>query len=648
MSRFCGYDKGSDGVSDCKTQCDTACDSALLGNSVCDSGTPHAACLSSECGWDMGDCDLCSLNCDCYAGHYSDLGDGVCQNACSNAECAFDGGDCYTRESPLEVYVSSTASIDGDGSSTAPFSRLYSALTSLWAPNTVIYLLAGRHQWLSNSPSQSHSVVTLPTGFVEIATLLCVHDGNDLPECADLPASVALTLSDVELSVTREVVLRNVNIVGGFSLVPGCDLEACTYCPAATLNLADGKTYNDQGVEVFANEYAPQSLCDFYQDSYLFLIEPAGSLTLDNVLFADIRYQHKALILNECGDLTLHNVTFTNVMARRSGLAGGVIQTVANPSFEPYSCGTFRYSKGLVELVNNGYEYSTSSYYSGFLWLAATEVINITQVLFQFNYMMVGKQQQVYGSALMYFTRFRQLHISNCTFMYNIADTGAAFYVYSGLDFPLVVENGQAVEQSLDHILIEDCLFLNNTGRKGSVVYLQFLKDHQNVMIRNCQFINNFATEVGVLDIINGFLIDRYTVGETIEVLIDGSTAEVFIPPIRTEISSVSFVSNYAPYVAYLKNIANLRLTDCLFFDDGNSLQGFSYSQYVMEPYLLSPRTYPDFLPQDAEPAECLGTFLVENSHAVHFQRNDFEYLNCARGSPGLTVIGINEEVVPI
>ena len=513
MSPMCGFDAGVDEVSDCLGQCEPLCTASMLEDGSCQPGNVHPECLRAECGWDFPDCRYCQADCMLYTGLWTELGNGVCSPQCSSPTCNYDGGDCLTAENPLTVYVSAALGGDSRGSWALPYRSLYQALTELWAPYTRVYLLDGTHPLV---PIEAFTYVSFTGKSVLIQTLMCTGRPGDHMECAESPASIQLSPAHIGFDISHQFVLKDLEIRGGFSLLPGCDEEYCTYCPDIRRNLADGLLYTDQGDRIEEGHFAPQSLCDVYQKEYLFQLLPTAELTLSNVLFYYIRHQLQALIISNCADIVFEKVTFSDIMARRLGLEGGVIQQISTSANEPYSCGSFHYTSGLVELLNNGYEYSPTSYFSGFAWLSASKAIAIRAVRFQYNYMIVGKQQQVLGSALLYFTRFRTLVVENCTFAYNLADSGAALYVYSSLDLPLVIgKDGRAQEQLLTHITISDCIFLSNAGRKGSVLFLQFLRDQQNVLIQNCSFLSNFATEMGVLDIVNGFLQDKYNIVET-------------------------------------------------------------------------------------------------------------------------------------
>ncbi|KAH3745540.1 notch receptor protein [Pelomyxa schiedti] len=74
----CGYDGG-----DC-VWCAAYCCVSAVGDAFCD-----PPCDVGECWWDGGDCDTCAPGCYLYL-----LADGVCDSACNVAACDYDGGDC--------------------------------------------------------------------------------------------------------------------------------------------------------------------------------------------------------------------------------------------------------------------------------------------------------------------------------------------------------------------------------------------------------------------------------------------------------------------------------------------------------------------------------------------------------------------------
>lgn len=561
--------------------------------------------------------------------------------------CNWDDGDCITRESPLDIYVSQVQTVPRPAEAwEAPFGSLFEALTKLWAPYTHIHLLSGDHLvWPFTTDNSTHTLLPI-LDVVTISTLFCHNEAS--AECAQDYAAIHFTNFDVGLTVLKELELVDLVIRSDYSLKAGCNLKSCEYCPAVSLNLATNTWRNDQNRAISQNDFAEQKLCDFFKESSMIIMKPLSQLSLTNVIIRDVRKQQKAVILNQCGDLHLHNVTFLSVMARRQGLYGGVIQQLTMQEYEPYYCGSFEYDIGYVMLLNNGYEYTANTYFSGFMWLKNLHSILISNVKFSYSYVYVGEAEQAYGSALLFFNEFRLLSIRNCTFEFSIANTGAALYIYSSLAFPLVIDNGVAVEQSLQHITIQDCLFNGNAGRVGSTIYVQFLKDHQNILLRNNTFVNNFATNRGILDISNAFLSERFSAGETIEVLVDEMTINVFIPPISTVFDSLKFISNYAPMLSSVTNVANFVLLDSIIVDSGDSLSGVNYANYVLRSFIDHPLTYIDLEPILKAETTCQSSFTIENAYNVSVTNSSFQLIYCPKGSPGLNLIGESEFVLLI
>jgi hypothetical protein len=593
----------------------------------------------------MGDCGYCDTGCERYAGSVSQLQDGVCQAACNTQLCDFDGGDCFDETHPYEVYVSSSTGVTAYGSWDNPYRSFHQSMQELWAPYTAIHMLKGTHLLGISASVADILVFEVWQGYVKIDTLFCTGKAGDHPECATSEATIQFTRSSVTISVNYDMLIENIIFRGGFSLVQGCTKSACTYCPAVHINLATGLMNDDRNKVINSGEYAEQSLCDFYQNSALIRMRPESSLTMSNVTFVDIKHQLKALILNECGDLSMNNVTFSDVMSRRLGLQGGIITQVPNAFYDPYYCGSFSLTNSLVELVNNGYEYSSTTYFSGFLWLDALRLINITNVEFRYNYCMVGKLQQIYGSALLHIQRFRQFILRNSFFNFNLVDTGSAFYINSALSIPLTITDGLAAEHTLQHVIVENNLFINNTGRRGAVIYIRFLNDHQNVLLRNNTFINNFATDVGVVDINNAYLLETFGSGQTLPVLYQGNLIDVVIPPVTMVWENLRFYSNYAPYVTFVTNVANFLISDIIYRDNGMSLSGIDFTSYVVTGYMTLPRIYMKDISPDIPQGDCAGSFLIENPYNMKAFDIVYDGSICPKGFPGMTVRGDTRNV---
>ncbi|CAG9325081.1 unnamed protein product [Blepharisma stoltei] len=136
MTPYCNFDTNilingtkDHESSDCINYCTMIdhCSPQLLGNGICD-----PSCNTKNCGYDWGDCGVCSsfcsekdlmgncnLNCnvpgcyyglsqceECSPGCSPDLlGNGYCDEACATSNCNFDLGDCINRTCAPNCYI---------------------------------------------------------------------------------------------------------------------------------------------------------------------------------------------------------------------------------------------------------------------------------------------------------------------------------------------------------------------------------------------------------------------------------------------------------------------------------------------------------------------------------------------------------------
>ena len=630
---MCSFDS-----SDTKNDCQSLCPCPFLSDGICDPGTIHTACNTPECHWDSGDCGYCSPGCKKYAGWESDLGNGKCETTCNTESCYWDMGDCITESNPLPIYVSSEAHTGPyTGPSLHPHTSLVTAIQTLWAPYNTLYLLSGVHYLQLPGINTTH-IISISVPHLLITTLFCTDFPSNPSECASDFSTIQLTPNDINFLINLNVTIENVIIKGGFSLVENCEENYCTYCPSVHYNNTIGGMSNDRNEPI--GRYAWQEMCEKYGNSALLRMEPESKLSLGNVRFERIRHQPMAVIVNKCADLEMKNVTFSDITPQRLGLAGAVVQQIPLPSYEPYYCGSFSFSSGLVELLNNGYEYSPSNLFSGFALLTSLHFIHISHVTFQFNYMLLGQTQQLYGSSLLFLRKFRQMQVWNCTFRYNIADTGAAFYIYTALNTPLIVENGVATEQKITHLDIQDNYFFSNTGREGSVIFIQFMGDHQNIYMKNNTFLDNFGTDGAILKLSFGDLKDKYTIGEFITALVHDSLETVFIPPIQTYFQDTFFISNYAPVTCSVSSVANFLLSNATFIDNGDSQAGLTSYEFVVGAFSANPDIYMQSPPPAIAPNKCTSTFNIFDSYNVTVTDVSFQGLICSNGTPGLSLSG--------
>ena len=623
MTSVSDYDSSLPGMSDCVNECTSHC-------AVTDSC--QAECVTWDCAWSHGLCGECAPG--CLAAW---VGDGLCHSVCNVQACSFDAGDCADPASPNEVYISSN-NAPGDGTWSSPFPSLVSGLASLWLPYNTVYLLSGTHPLLSDTP------VTLLTSKVltqtTIKTLFCGSSSPDHLQCAADRATIQLSNQFLSFLISHYVVFESVVFKGDYSLVKDCTLPTCFYCPYVTLDTSTGVYRNDRNEIIDLNDYAEQSLCDYYADKAFLTV--SGQLIIRNSLFTSFRQQLKALIWNKCGEITLSQVDFANNIPAFQGLDGGLIGQTCPNSKAPYYCGRLTYTDGVVRYMNQGYEYRSDIRTSGFLSADGLTLLYLERVLFEYNFLPVGHRVTTMASSMISLQRIRESEVRNCTFRYNVASLAVGVTIINAFQFPVILDaSNTAVEHCLQHITLSDLFFYNNTADTGTVLYVQFRTDHQNILLTNCRFTNNFSTKGALISINNDQLLDRYQNGAFISLYLHGSTQQVWICPRFFTLTNSQFTANYANSLIHLSEVGNAILTDIKMTHNGNSVERITSLQYVFQAFV----SLTDFYISSVSlsfPAEffCENGLFLTNIMQINVQKITIEDAYCPKGSPGISLIG--------
>lgn len=557
------------------------------------------------------------------------LGNGVCEAECYTPLCEYDYKDCVNSTHPLNVFVSPTASAPFLGTAAAPFRSLAQALSVLPVSYLNVYLLAGEHR-LESTGDLLASAVALR---LNIGSALCTQ--WLVPGCVDSPVVLQLTAFQAYFNVTAPLTVANVRIQGGFSLKSGCTQATCTYCPNIAQDLLTGQWVNDRNELIDLKDYAEQSLCDAYSSYVLFAVQPDVTLSLLNVTFANIQHQPLALIQSYCGVISLTNVTFTNITVQSLGLRSGVVQWVKLQEREPYYCGAFSYEIGTVELLNNGYEFSSHSNFSGFAYFSAIKLVLLANLQFLYNNMFIGLEASASSSSLIFIEEVRQVHVSKCVFKGNVADIGGALHISSAVIIPIENVNGVSGEHDLVHVWIEGSVFESNTARIGAAVHVTFTDDHQNVWVHNCSFVGNVAWEGDVLGVFNSFVTPEMEIGRVEEVLQGIVLVSVTVPPAYVKFTSLRVEGNLAPYFSYNQYIGVYQLIDVSFTGNGELLA--STVNPVLSTYIDYPDSYVS-LPVVADFITCQSLVYLYDALNASITHNNFTSGYCPSGSSGVTL----------
>jgi len=519
------------------------------------------------------------------------LGDGTCQPACNLAVCQYDSGDCITDSQPFLVYVSATNKTIEAGSFSLPFSNLHQALLSVWAPYTVIYLLEGLHSLeLRDGATELDPLAQIPVSVksITVTTLRCSNNSLDHSECAaNKRAELIAPKFLITLTVTSQLILKDLMIRGDYDMQPGCFEDLCTYCPFVT-EVSAGMWKSDKGAVLEEGHFAPQSICDAYSNFTFLDVKEGATLTIERVTFQHHRQQMLALIHSDCSFILLREVDFVDIMPMRSTEEAAVIMQSPHASF----CGSLVYEKGSVSYLNNGYEFQPTTVVSSFLRADTLSYLKIASVTFHHNSIMEGIEHnaEVY---LLHINDPNETHILNCSFHHNLATRGSFLAIHFQLPLPLQLSpTNTLLYQSMLHIVISSTRFLCNYVEEGSLVMLAFYSDHRNAEIRDCAFVGNVVRSGSVLQLPNAYLESEMCTGEWRQILVDGDYMYVFSPPRLMLLDSVTFEGNYGENVLAAENICLFLWRNVTFRGNGQLKSGQTPLNSLFSEYLNDSSIY--------------------------------------------------------
>jgi len=435
------------------------------------------------------------------------------------------------------------------------------------------------------------------------------------------------------------MVVSDLEINGKMDILPGCWSESCLYCPYTVLNSLTKTYQDDRGIPIDISKVATQSLCNANIAAFLFTANSGTTLTLRNVHFISIRMQLLSIININCGQLIMTNVDFTNCQAAGKTLRGLI--TAAGPTNpRGYTCGLFNYTNGNVKGSNNGYELIPTMVFAGFAVLDAYTKVIMNNITFSFNNVYIGPRAGPILTALVFIRNFREALLSNLVFTNNIGSIAGAIYINTAITLPTTVDGDlKLTDQPLQHLIIANCTFVNNTASNGGAIAVVFTADQQNIILRNCTFLNNFATSKAIFDVLNTLFTDEITTGINVLVLVNGVNQTVWSPPRYILIESCSFVDNYAPILMSLSNVGNLTVTNSQLRGNGESLSKITYSKYVISNFISNFRQYMKIVPV-VQPTICSRLITGNNVYRVQVVNQTFANTYCPSGYSGLYFAG--------
>lgn len=499
--------------------CAPDCFSSMLGDDHCD-----PACNIAECEWDLFDCG-CAPGC-----AFADLG--TCKQECLVPECTYDTPDllasfaftcsdavCTTdavlgiitkcqialpyctqlpsslltmccdhccqagyttlpsqpsicirtpdRSSMLkpEVLYMSSQSLcpQPDGSLRCPFVGFPRLVPRLWARYTVVYLLPGVH-------------------FIEPAGFLIQSKAR---------RNVPRQLPDITPSL-RHLTLRPVSSVRSSLSISTTAAPYFYIIPNMTLLLVDIDVTSSLSFNLCMSLYQCPTLDD------LFYVPTNANLALANVSFANFQRATTSIIFIDGGLAELNHVNFTRILLRQGNFdISAVIRSSTVSS-------RLKYQHGTVSLLNNELDYVYTLQGFGF-FQGDVGSFWVENVAFELNFVDIqNENDDKYNSgSLIFWGLCVKCVIKDSTFINNIGHNGALIRYKSKKWSATSSDYKTALQIVESGVYIENCLFRNNTGNRGSAVLIEYFSDLQRVSISNCSFENELALTYGIVSVRN-------------------------------------------------------------------------------------------------------------------------------------------------
>jgi hypothetical protein len=344
------------------------------------------------------------------------------------------------------------------------------------------------------------------------------------------------------------------------------------------------------------------------------------------------RQQLRSLIKSEKANLELKNVNFRYIQI--SGAQESAIILQDSCDSPPYFCGSFKYTQGIVEFTNYGYELAIDTSFSGFLLSDGHNSIQILSVKFLYNNIFsLAHSGRAYGSLLV-FKRFRNLRIEDCEFKYNWGFKGGAIMIQTeGLSLPVI--NTATSDDAILHILIHNTKFLNNASSyEGSAIYLNFPTELLNLQISDCQFENNIsANSYGVLVVISSSSLRPEHK--------DGGTFDSVVYTVRyAKLTNLQLNSNYHSGAGsiHLSNLANIEIEGLTVENSGqpHDILGVNQlwvNEYIRKGYYITKN--PDFF----ETPYCSGIVYIAKSYNLYMSEVNVSNNLCYDVNAGIHII---------
>ena len=596
--------------------CGPNCSFEKLSNSVCDQ-----ECNSVGCDFDNGYCRECSPGC-----LEKNLGDSVCQGNCNNPNCMYDKGDCSL---PSKVCVGAVHDLQCN----VTFETLTQALFCIQNNYTEV-ILSG----VNTLEAVSEGVDCTQTigGVVEttppVSNKYSPLEGKNLLVLKIKgPAEVTFNKNVMLYNSAKVLVMENLVLSGNQTVFTKgqwtegnftettCSDEKCYYCPSIVH--IGSKYLDDRGKDITntVSNYGYFCFPDYKEhfsppSFYAMKDGPFKETLLTNVTFRNFRQKLKALVEVQ-GTLVMQNVTFSRVQTQTAA-----VEVKEGASLE--------YTGGLVEHLNDGFEYEEELEAGGFLVGSDLRDITLSKVNFTFNV--------VSSSELIYIKNSRgTITIENCNFSFNILNSLLTVDSESLVYRNTTIVSGIAQDYQKQHMKLTNCTFSNIYSTEVLIKH-SMLSFVQNVKFKN--LVVKDSALGGVISLENkGTLTFLETSGGQIYTRRIGNSPQyVYFPPRSITLQSILLERVFhSGFLLNLESLPNLTLEKVSILNSGNATPLAVYNS-VTKHFIENPNHYVQKNITNPKELFCVSAVLVKNSFNLNIESVAISNILCANATSNL------------
>ena len=405
----------------------------------------------------------------------------------------------YSKSNYKEIYVNSSAILNGNGNKDSPFKSLYRALINIYAAFSKIYLVNEEIEF--GIDGSSSIFVDDKLDPLNSKTKYESFELWIIGNYSETRKTKVYWKDNLKITpLAQKFFMKNIEFIGKYTMNNFCAHETCFYCPKVSFKGILG--YNDKGNLVGYFDYTQNYSKNCYEYSSVDVFNfSSKEVLIENVNFAEFRYQFNSFIRSS-GVLSLKNVNFYKMQAKSTG---SIIQlNCIHDCVDDYQCindctgSEFTYTQGTVSGLGAGYDDTVSVATGSFLISLGMMKISISNVKFSYNFSFNSLKSTDMAYLIYSKNHLGTILIEDCAFSNNYVN----YLVYidvSNLVYPdYKVDKGTSVAYSQQHFFMNKIEISQTYCSHGMISYLMSEIVH-NIKVKNLFVKESVVGSEGIL-----------------------------------------------------------------------------------------------------------------------------------------------------